>query len=83
SVRSYRCGKANCACHAEPPRLHVPSIQWTRKINGTTVNRRLSAEQWESYQAWFDNARRLRALLAELERLSLDIFERDERWSQP
>ncbi len=81
SVRSYRCGKLNCACHGDPPRLHGPSIQWTRKINGKTVNRRLTDAQWEAYRAWFDNARRLRALLAELERLSLGIFERDDRWS--
>jgi hypothetical protein len=81
SMRSYRYGKLNCACHGDPPRLHGPSIQWTRKINGKTVNRRLTQAQWEDYRAWFDNARQLRTLLADLERLSLGIFERDERWS--
>lgn len=80
AVRSYRCGKANCACHGDPPRLHGPSIQWTRKINGKTVNRVLSEEQWRDYEAWFDNARTLRALVGELERLSLEIFEEDDRW---
>jgi len=25
AVRNYRCGKDNCACHADPPRLHGPS----------------------------------------------------------
>jgi len=80
AVRNYRCGKANCACHADPPRLHGPSVQWTRKIDGKTVNKVLSAEQWEDYESWFDNARRLRALTAEIERLSLEIFEEDDRW---
>lgn len=80
AVRNYRCGKINCACHAEPPRLHGPSIQWTRKINAKTVNRTLSEEQWQEYQNWFANARKLRELVAELEHLSLEIFEQDHRW---
>lgn len=79
-VRNYRCGKANCACHSDPPRLHGPSIQWTRKLDAKTVNRRLTEDQWRDYEAWFDNARRLRALVGELERLSLEIFEEDDRW---
>ena len=82
SVRHYRCGKANCACHADSPRLHGPSIQWTRKINNKTVNRVLSEALWADYRPWFEAARRLRALVAELEALSLEIFEEDERWNQ-
>ena len=83
SVRHYRCGKPNCACHADPARLHGPSIQWTRKINAKTVNRVLTAEQWEDYQSWFEAARTLRALVTELEALSLEIFEEDHRWRRP
>jgi hypothetical protein len=83
AVRNYRCGKDNCACHSDPPRLHGPSIQWTRKVNAKTVNRALSEEQWRDYEAWFDNARKLRALVAEMERLSLEIFEEDGRWTRP
>lgn len=82
SVRHYRCGKPNCACHAEPPRLHGPSIQWTRKVNAKTVNRVLTPEQWEDYKAWFEAARALRALVAELEALSLEILEEDDRWGR-
>jgi hypothetical protein len=80
SVRRYRCGKPNCACHADPTRLHGPSIQWTRKINAKTVNRVLSEEQWEDYRPWFEAARTLRALVNELEALSLEILEEDDRW---
>jgi uncharacterized protein DUF6788 len=83
SVRHYRCGKTNCACHADPPRLHGPSIQWTRKINAKTVNRVLTQEQWDDYQPWFEAARTLRTLVTELEALSLEIFEQDQRWHQP
>jgi hypothetical protein len=76
-VRSYRCGKSTCRCHADPPRLHGPYIQWTRKIDQKTVTRRLSEEQFALFQSWFDNAKRLRRLLAELEAVSLEIFERE------
>jgi hypothetical protein len=60
------CGKANCACHADPPRPHGPYFQWTAKVNGKTVNRRLSAREAELYQEWIGNDRRLRALIDEL-----------------
>lgn len=76
-VRSYRCGKPTCRCHADPPRLHGPYIQWTRKIDQKTVTRRLDEEQFARFQTWFDNAKRLRTLLAELEAISLEIFERE------
>jgi hypothetical protein len=83
SVRHYRCGKPNCACHADPPRLHGPSIQWTRKVNAKTVNRVLTEEQWADYQPWFEAARTLRNLVTELEALSLEILEEDNRWRRP
>ena len=76
-VRSYACGKQNCRCHADPPRLHGPYIQWTRKINQKTVTRRLTHEEWELYREWFDNAKRLRQLLSDLEDLSMEIFDKD------
>jgi len=79
-VRSYRCGKANCACHGEPPRLHGPYIQWSRSVGGKTLHRRMSEEQLADYQGFFDNARKLKALVAEIEALSLSIVEEDDRW---
>jgi hypothetical protein len=60
------CGKANCACHADPPRPHGPYFQWTAKVGGKTVNRRLSAREAELYREWIGNDRRLRALIDEL-----------------
>jgi len=32
TVRAYACGKPGCRCHADPPRLHGPYAEWTRKI---------------------------------------------------
>jgi hypothetical protein len=43
--RMTRCGYANCRCHADPPRLHGPYHQWTRKKNGKTATRILSDDQ--------------------------------------
>ena len=65
--RMTRCGHPGCRCHADPPRLHGPYHQWTRKIAGKTVTRILTDDQLADYQPWFDNQRRLRALVAELE----------------
>ncbi len=76
-VRTMTCGKNNCGCHADPPRLHGPYIQWTRKVNQKTVTRNLTDEQWQRYEEWFKNAKRLRELLADLETLSMEIFEQD------
>src|SRR5690348_18435976 len=73
--RMTRCGRANCRCHADPPRLHGPYHQWTRKKDGKTATRILSDDQLADYGPWFDNHRRLRELIAELEALSLAIAE--------
>ena len=76
-TRSYRCGKPNCACHANPPHLHGPYIQWTRHIDGKTVHTNLSEQQLADYQQLFDNARRLRELLEQLEVLTLQAIHPD------
>ena len=78
--RTMRCGKPTCACKADPPRLHGPYIQWTRKVAGKTLTRNLTAEQYDRYKPWFDNARRLHELVAELEALSLRTAQRAEEW---
>jgi hypothetical protein len=79
TVRAYACGKPSCRCHADPPRLHGPYAEWTRKTGGKTVTRRLSPAELTQYQPLFDNARKLRALLAELQDLTLEITEADSR----
>lgn len=79
-VRKMRCGKAACHCKADPPELHGPYIQWTRRVQGKTVTRMLSQDQLDRYQPWFDNARRLRELTAELHALSIHAAERAEGW---
>ena len=80
--RMTRCGHPGCRCHADPPRLHGPYHQWTRKKNGKTATRILTDDQLADYQPWFDNHRRLRELVTELEELSLTIAEADPRWNR-
>jgi hypothetical protein len=78
-VRTGRCGKAACKCRADPPVLHGPFRSWTRKVANKTVTRLLSEEQLSDYQELFDNHRRLKALVHELEELSLTIVDADPR----
>ena len=82
TIRRTRCGKPRCACKADPPALHGPYIQWTRTVHGKTVTRTLTQAQHDTYASWFANARRLRALTAELEALSLAEMARAENWDK-
>ena len=82
TIRHARCGKPRCACAADPPALHGPYIQWTRTVNGKTVTRTLTPAQYQAYAPWFANARRLRALTAELQALSLQEMARAEGWAK-
>ena len=70
--RYNRCGKESCACHADPPRLHGPYFQWTAKVNGKTVNRRLTPSEAALYIEWIGNDRRLRALIAEMREVAAE-----------
>ena len=71
TVRAYRCGKANCRCRGEPPQLHGPYAFWTRKVDGKTVTRMLSEDELPDYEPLFDNARKLRDLVSQLQELAL------------
>lgn len=82
-VRWMGCGKPGCRCKADPPQLHGPYIQWTRKVAGKTVTRRLTQEELGRYQAWFDNARQLRDLVGQLEALCLQAASAAEGWPNP
>ena len=77
--RHVRCGRANCRCHADPPVLHGPYWQWTRKAGGKTVTRLVPDDQLDDYRQWLDNHRRLRALVAELEALTLAVADASPR----
>ena len=80
-IRRTRCGKANCRCKADPPQLHGPYIVWTRKVEGKTVTRVLTPDQLKDYQPLLDNAMRLRDLVTQLQNLTLEVLDADDRWS--
>jgi hypothetical protein len=83
--RQMRCGKTGCACHADPPRLHGPYWQWTRKLAKKTVGRYLNSTQASDYQEWIENDHRIRELLSALEAIGIAHLEAEQRQgtSQP
>ncbi len=75
ACRPARCGKRNCACHADPPRLHGPYWHWTAKVDGKTINRRLTPRQAELYSQWISNDRRARQLLDQMRQVAAQAAE--------
>lgn len=69
------CGKANCRCHGDPPQPHGPYWQWTAKVDGKTVNRRLTTRQAELFQEWIANDRHLRAIIDRMRELAAKATE--------
>jgi hypothetical protein len=81
--RTTRCGNPSCRCHTDPARLHGPYPSWTRRVGGKTVTRNFSAEQAERYKPYFENSRRLKGLVEELEALSVSVVSDAEGWARP
>ena len=52
-VRSYLCAKAECAYHAELPRLDGPYIPWSQIVAGRTLDRHLGEEELGDPHALF------------------------------
>ena len=68
--RHTRCANPHCRCRADPPQPHGPYWQWTAKVDGKTVTRRLSDTEAALYQEWIANDRRLRALLTQMRKIA-------------
>ncbi len=71
-----KCGQTRCACHSDPSKRHGPYFEWTYKANGKTVNVKLSPQAAPVYQAATRQYRKLKAILARLERLSRTALAR-------
>jgi len=76
SVVGHREDRDPTICR-NPPQLHGPNALWTRKIDQRTVTRRLSAAQLAEVGPLFENAKRLRALVAELKALTFAMVDAD------
>lgn len=73
--RFMPCGKSGCRCQADPPKLHGPYYQWTRKVQGKTVTVRLSSAQAALLRRWISNGRRLDRIISAMERVSIRLTE--------
>jgi hypothetical protein len=69
-VRYTRCASAGCRCRADPPQRHGPYYQWSAKIDGKTVTRRLTEREAALYQQWIDNDRQLRGLINQMRNIA-------------
>jgi hypothetical protein len=74
--RMMKCGQPTCACHRDPAKRHGPYFEWTYKVKGKTVNVKLSPQAAPLYQAATKQHRKLKAVLARMERLSRTALAR-------
>lgn len=74
--RMMKCGHPQCACHRDPAQRHGPYFEWTYKVNGKTVNVKLSPQAAPLYLAATKQNRKLKAALARMERISRTALAR-------
>jgi hypothetical protein len=77
------CGAPGCRCHAHPPAKHGPYFQYSRKLHGKTLTRRLTAEQAERYREWITNRRVLDQVIDQMDQLSRQIADLLDNNSSP
>jgi hypothetical protein len=73
--RYTRCTSAGCRCNADPPTPHGPYWQWTAKVNGKTVTKRLTDREAQLYKEWIGNDRRIKALLNQIRKVDAKAAE--------
>ena len=73
--RFTRCTSVGCRCNADPPTPHGPYWQWTAKVNGKTVTKRLTDQEAALYREWIGNDRRIRALLDQIRKVDAKAAE--------
>ena len=73
---SMRCGHPGCKCHSDPPQLHGPYYDWTRRVDGKTKTVRLTEEQALLVEKWICNMRKVEEIINKVEKLSLAALEK-------
>lgn len=76
SKRMMKCGQPNCVCHRDASQRHGPYFEWTYKVQGKTVNVKLSRQAAPLYQVATKQHRQFKAALAKMERLSRTALAR-------
>ena len=61
-----QCGKPNCACKGDPPRLHGPYYRWTGTADGKRTTKTISAESARECERRIKNYRRLQRTVERL-----------------
>jgi hypothetical protein len=59
----------------DPPSPHGPYWQWTAKVSGKTVTKRLTAKEAQLYQEWIGNDRRIKTLLSQIRKVDAKATE--------
>jgi hypothetical protein len=66
STASSTCGKANCACKADPPKLHGIYYRWTGFLQGKRTTKTLTKQQAQQCQRQIKNYRKLQGQIDKL-----------------
>ena len=74
--RFMSCGKPACRCARDRASWHGPYYQWTHKVRGKTITRRLTAAQARACAQWIEDHRRLKRWVRQMEALSLQETNR-------
>ncbi len=72
---SMKCGTPGCRCRADPPVLHGPYYDWTRKVRGKTVTVRLKEEEAKVMMEWIANGRKLNKIVGEMFKITFEAVE--------
>jgi len=71
STATSRCGKPNCACKGQPPRLHGTYYRWTGFIGGKRTTKTISRQTALECKRRIQNFRKLQRAIEQLLRASL------------
>lgn len=66
STASSTCGKPNCACKADPPKLHGLYYRWTGFLHGKRTTKTLTKQQALECQRRITNYRKLQRQIEKL-----------------
>ena len=77
-----KCGKAYCACGTDPSKRHGPYFEFTHKVEGKTVNVRLSPQAAPLYRAASVQFRKLKTTLQRLEKISQAVLKLQAKIAQ-
>jgi hypothetical protein len=77
TVRKHymKCGHKGCKCHSDPPQLHGPYYDWTRRVEGKTKTVRLTENQAKIVNQWISNMRKVEQIISEMEKISVQAAE--------